>query len=107
MANYYLVQIGTTLNSVQSDGTVTALTLPTNVTLSTAATRRPRFAVLGSNTFLALSPTRNIWIDRDRNVNVMNLVPPITAPVLTAVAGGSLSGSFQVKTTFLVRKILT
>jgi len=109
VANYSLSQIGTTLNSVLSGGagTVAALTLPSNVTLSTVATRRPRFALLGSNAFLVNSPTRNLWIDRDRNVMPMNLQPPIVAPVLTAVAGGSLSGTFQVKTTFLLRDVLT
>lgn len=107
MANYALVQIGTTLNVMSTAGAVTALTLPTGTTLSTNVTRRPRFAILGANTFLTNSPTRNLWIDRDRNVIPMNLQPPTAAPVLTAVAGGTLSGTFQVKTTFLLRDITT
>lgn len=100
MASFYIAQAGTTLIAVQTNGTIATLTLPSGV--SFVATRRPSFATLGRQTVLTNSPTRNLWIDTDRNVRVMNLNPPNTAPVLTAVGTGALSGTFQVKTTFLV-----
>ena len=105
MASFAIATIGTTLNAVTTSGTVTALTLPTNASIVSG--RRPRFAMLGTNVFLVNAPTQNLWIDRDQAVRPMGLQPPAHAPVLTAVAVGTLSGTFKVKCTFLIRNLIS
>lgn len=99
---YILGQAGTTLNMVDTAGAVTALTLPTGVTLSTLNTRRPRFANLGRNTVMVNSPTKSLWIDEDRNVRSMALQPPSVAGTLSGATAGGLSGTFRVKVAFLI-----
>jgi hypothetical protein len=99
---YAIGQVGTTLLMVDTSGALTTLTLPTGVTLSSLATRRPRFANLGRNTLIVNSPSRSLWVDEDRTVRSMSIQPPGQAPTLSGVTAGSLSGNFRVKVAFLV-----
>lgn len=93
---------GGDLQIVYADGTVQTLTLPTGVTISDA--RPPYFAILGRNVILAGAPDRPIWIDPDATVRPVQVPTPSRAPTLAASAGaGTLSGTFRVKVSYVVK----
>lgn len=98
---YYLVQGGSTLKIMTTSGGLTSLTLPTDVVLDTA--KRLRGATLGNTTVIVGSPTRNLSIDRYRNVRLLVPDPPASKVTLGTAASGSLSGTFNVKVTFIVK----
>lgn len=82
-------------------GVITTLTLPTGVTLD--PNKAPRFAVSGRYVVVVNSPTRPITVDADGIVRVLCPNPPRTAAVLSAVVGGTLTGSYLVKYSYLIR----
>jgi hypothetical protein len=98
---YYILQSGSTLQRISTSGAVTALTLPTNVTV--ASNLRGRFDVLGDLCVVVNSPSENLSVDRYNNVNLLTPKAPSTPCVLTAVAGGGLTGTFKVKYTFVIK----
>lgn len=98
---YYLLQAGTTIQRMTTSGTLTTLTLPTNVTVDSS--RRLRMATLGNQTVLVNSPNENISVDRFGTVRVLCPRPPVAAPILSTAASGTLDGTFKVKETFIVR----
>ena len=99
---FTLIQAGATLKLVDTAGTPSAaLTLPTNIVLST--TRTPRFAIFGKYVVLVNSPNRPLTIDGLGTVRVLSPRPPGSVPVLSAQSGGALSGSYKVKQTFRVK----
>ncbi len=98
---FTIVQAGTALQLVDTAGVIATITLPTNITLS--ALRTPRFALFSKYVVMVNSPTRPISIDGEGIARVLTPRPPISIPVLTGVAGGTLSGSFRVKQTFRIK----
>lgn len=83
-------------------GTLTTLTLPTGVTLS--STRRPRFVVFGNHVMMINSPSRNLWIDpSDNTVRLMSIPRPASAPVLASGGAGNLTGAYKGKVSFLIK----
>lgn len=94
---FYIVQGGTTLYKLLSDGSWTTLTLPANVTLSNT---RARFTTIGKNTIMVNSPSRSLWIDQDLTVRAQAIRPPAYAPVIDGNGAGSLSGVFKVKVSY-------
>lgn len=98
---YYLVQGGTKLYRVETDGTKTELTLPTGVSLSGDVPAR--FAILNGQIVMFNSPSENLWIDRLNNVRRMTVQPPTLAPILAQGAAGVLTGAYRGKVTFIVR----
>lgn len=95
---FSIIQAGTSLQLVDDDGVVATLTLPTNIVLT--ASRKPRFAVFGRYVVMVNSPSRPISIDGDGVCRVLSPRPSALAPVLSAVAGGTLTGTYYVKSTF-------
>lgn len=98
---FYILQSGTILNRMSSAGALTTLTLPTGVTLDSSKVMRG--AVLGNFIIVVNSPSDNLVVDRFDNVRVLCPIAPPSTPTLSAVAGGTLSGIFKVKETFVVK----
>ena len=99
---YYIVVGGNTLYRMNTAGTATALTLPTDVTIDTA--RRPRMAVLGKNVILTNATSRSVFVDPNgATVRLAQLKAPTSAPVLTSAETGLLTGTFRVKYTHIIK----
>lgn len=94
-----IIQTGTSLQLMDEDGGLTALTLPAGVTLDTVA--RPRFAVYNKNVILVNTPSQPLAIDSTGTVRVLTPRPPRLAPILAGVNGGTLTGAYRVKETFV------
>lgn len=98
---YCLIQAGTALQLMDTAGVLVTLTLPTNITLTPG--RRPRWAIFGKYVVLVNSANRPITIDQDGIVRVLSPRPPTNQPILSAVAGGTLSGTYTVMQTFRIK----
>lgn len=99
---YYLVQAGSSLQRVDTDGTVTTLTLPSGVTIDPAI--RGVFAVLGGVIIFARAPSVNLIIDPDTfDVSNLGLTEPLTAPVLSVGTGTGLTGNYSAKVSFAIK----
>lgn len=96
-----VVQAGSGLQLINDLGEVTApLTLPTGVTLR--ADVPPRFFVFKRYVVLVNTPSQPLTIDAEGTVRLLSPRAPRFAPVLSAQAGGTLSGAFRAKYTFIV-----
>jgi hypothetical protein len=98
---FYLVQSGSTLQKMTTGGALTTFTLPSGVTVD--ATKRMRAAVLGNFVVVVNSPSENITVDRYDVVRLLCPRAPSTRPVLTKASSGTLSGTFRVKETYLIK----
>lgn len=100
---FLLAQAGTTLNKVDvASGAVTALTLPSGVTLSSA--RKPHFAILDQWVVMVNSPSRNLAIDPEGTVRVLIPEPPTHGPDADAAGAGSThTGTFKYWVSFFVK----
>lgn len=94
-----IIQAGATLQLLDEAGGLTALTLPTGVTLQTNVP--PRWAVYNRNVVLVNTPSQPLSIDSTGTVRLLTPRPPRLAPILAGVAGGTLRGAFKVKGTFV------
>jgi hypothetical protein len=99
---FTLIQAGANLQFINEDGSVSApLTLPPGVTLSTLKT--PRFHTFTDIVVLVNTPSQPLTIDGNGIVRTLAPLPPRLAPVLAAVNGGTLSGTYNgVRYTFIV-----
>lgn len=100
---YTILQAGTSLQLLDTSGALATLTLPTGVTLS--ADIRPRFATYGRYVILVNSPSRPLTIDGFGVVRVLTPGVPNTLPTLSGVTSGGLTGTYQVKQTFIIKDI--
>ena len=97
---FNLIQAGSNLYSANTAGGISsALTLPTGVTLS--KNRRPRMTRFGRYVIVVNSPSRPLSVDDLGTVRPLTPLPPTNVPVLAGETGGSLSGAFLIKQTFL------
>jgi hypothetical protein len=103
---FYVVQAGTKLYRVNTAGTVaTELTLPAGVVVDD--TKQLRGAILGKQLVLCNSPSENLWMTPDGTLRRLAVKPPGGPCVLVAAAGGTLTGAYRAKTTFLVKDPIT
>lgn len=99
---YSIVQAGNALQLIQTDGTVTTLTLPPGVTVLT--TRRARIAVLRGAAVITNAPTVNLWLDPATLVlRPLSILPPYTYPLMSAGSGTGLTGAYRVKVSFAIK----
>jgi len=93
--SWQLVQAGTKLYAMATDGSSTEITLPSGVTLD--VTRKLRAAVLGRSVFIVHAPTINLVVDATGTTRSMVPRAPTAPPVLAAGAGTGLTGTFKVR----------
>ena len=96
---FSLIQGGSSLQTMDTSGTLTTLTLPTGITLDSSS--RPRFAIYGRYIIVTNSPSRPITVDPEGVVRVLTPRSPRTKPTLST-GTGALTGTYTVKQTFLV-----
>jgi len=97
---YTLLQGGSSLQMMDTSGTLTTLTLPTGVTLDPA--RIMRAAIFGKYVVLVNSPTRPLTVDSEGVVRVLCPRAPRTIITLSGPSAGGLSGTFLVKQSFRI-----
>ncbi len=101
---FAVVQIGATLKLLDDTGALNALTLPTGVTLRTDVP--PRFLLADRYAILVNTPSEPLLIDGTGTVRVLTPHAPRVAPVVTAVSGGSLTGTYTgIRYTFITRDV--
>jgi len=99
--SYTLVQAGSGLQSLNGNGAIsTPLTLPASVTVSPLYT--PRFARFKQYLVMVNSCSRPVSIDQAGTVRLLTPLPPTTPLVLSGVAGGSLTGTYLARQTYIV-----
>lgn len=94
-----IIQTGNSLQLMDESGGLTVLTLPSGITLDT--TVKPRWATINNNVVLVNTPSQPLAISADGTVRILTPKPPRLAPILSGVAGGTLTGSYRVKETFV------
>lgn len=94
-----ILQAGATLQLMDEAGGLTALTLPTGITLQTNVP--PRWCVYNKNVILVNTPSQPLAIDSSGTVRILTPKPPRLAPILAGVNGGTLTGQYRVKETFV------
>lgn len=99
--SYTLVQHGSAISLLSSSGAITAITLPDDVTISSS--RTPRFAIWKNEVVMVNAASEPLAINREASARVLVPRPPVSAPILSVVAGGTLTGSFKVKASFYVK----
>ncbi len=100
---FYLVQGGTTLKKMSTSGALTALTLPTGVTLD--STKRMRATVVGDLAIVVNSPSETITVDRFATVRILCPKQPSSPVTLSAVSGGTLTGTFTAWMTYFIKDL--
>src|SRR5882672_871558 len=98
---FTVIQAGGTLQLVNTDGTLTTLALPSGIELRQDVP--PRWAVYGRFVTQVNTPTRPLTIDATGIVRPLTPLPPRLAAVLSGVAGGTLSGTYRVLYTNIIR----
>lgn len=94
-----IIQTGTSLQLMDEEGALTLLTLPPGITLD--FTVKPRWAVYNKNVVLVNTPSQPLMVDSTGTVRVLSPKPPRLAPLLTGPSGGTLTGQYRVKETFV------
>lgn len=89
---YTLIQAGTSLQFLDTDGGLSTLSLPTTVTLSSSLA--PHWVVYGGFAVLVNTPSVPLTIDATGTVRPLTPAAPKTAPVVSAGSSGSLSGTY-------------
>lgn len=99
---FSVIQSGTNLQFVDTNGGLTTLTLPAGATLST--TFPPRWVVYGNYVILVNSPNFPLTIDANGDVRPLTPKAPGSGPVVSAGSAGSLSGTYGgIRYTFIIK----
>lgn len=99
---FHLIQNGSGLSVMQTNGTVSTLALPSGVTIDSA--KRPRFAIFGQEVVITNSPSVNLVYDPTTNALRVLCPEAPASPCLTAVGSGTgLTGAYTVWYTFKIK----
>lgn len=98
---FYVVSHGSALSRMSSAGVATAVSLPTGVTVNSS--RPPRFVIWNREVIVANTVSRPVAVGRSGDARVLVPRAPATAPLLTAASVGTLSGTFKVRCTFIIK----
>lgn len=99
--SFTVIQAGGTLQLVSSAGVLSSLAMPSGLTLQ--SNLPPRWAVYGRYVILVNSVSRPVTIDPTGTVRPLTPLPPRLAAVLSGVATGTLSGTYRVIYTFVIK----
>jgi hypothetical protein len=95
-----VIQAGGTLKLLDEDGVVTDLTLPTGIVLRQDV--KPRFCVNNNYLVIVNTPSQPLIVDSTGIVRLLCPKAPRLAPTLSAVASGTLTGTYNgVRYTFV------
>ncbi len=94
-----VMQSGSTLVMVSEAGVPTTLTLPTGITLRSDVP--PRWCLFNNYLVLVNTPSEPLIIDSTGTVRLLSPKAPRLAAVLSGQAGGTLSGAFFNRYTFV------
>lgn len=99
---FYLIHAGTALQKASVNGTLTTLSLPSGVTVSTSYPAR--FATLNREVVVANATSRNIVVSPiDLSTRLLSIDGPgASVPSLSATGTGVLTGEYRYKVTFLI-----
>lgn len=102
---FTLFQAGATLRTINTDGglSVSALTLPTGVTLRTNLT--PRFARFKRYVVVVNTPTRPLLVGPDGTVYPLTPNPPGSPVALSSGAAGALTGTYLSKIAYEIKDV--
>lgn len=99
---YSIIQAGSSLQFVDSDGGLTTLTLPTGVELAT--TTPPRWAIINRYVVLVNTPSQPLTIDGEGTVRPLSPAAPVLAPTVATGSAGSLSGTYSgIRYTYIIK----
>lgn len=101
---FTVIQAGSSLQFLDSDGALTTLTLPSNVTLRTDVA--PRWMTFENFVILVNTPTLPITIDATGTVRPLTPRAPAIAPIVSAGAAGALTGTYAgIRVTFVIKDV--
>lgn len=97
---FTIIQTGDGLNFVGGDGTLTPVTLPAGITLREDVP--PRWLVNGRYVILVNTPNYPITIDGTGTARPLAPRPPALGSTISGASGGTLSGTYTVRYTFVI-----
>lgn len=100
---FTLIQAGSSLQFLNTDGDLTTLTIPSTETLS--ADVPPRWVVYGNYAVLVNTSSHPLTIDSTGTVRPLAPQAPKTGPIVSAGSAGALSGTFKVVYTNIIKDI--
>lgn len=99
---FTVIQVGTGLKFIDTDGVITSLTLPTGVTLRDDVP--PRWATYNGYVMLVNTPNTPLTIDAYGTVRPLCPKAPAVAPVVSAGSAGTLTGTYSgIRYTYLIK----
>lgn len=99
---FYLLHVGTTLKKMSPDGTISALTLPGTVTVSSSV--KMRTAVLNRKVMISAAPSRNLLLTpTTMTLYELSCTKPASVPTLAAGAAGLLKGTYRYRVSYCVK----
>lgn len=101
--SYTVIQAGTSLQFLNTDGDLTTLTVPSTEILSQDVP--PRWVVYGNYAILVNTPSHPLTIDATGTVRPLAPQAPKTGPIVSAGSSGGLSGTFKVVYTNIIQDV--
>jgi hypothetical protein len=101
---FAIIQAGSALQMLASDGTLTTLDLPETVSLRSDVP--PRWAIDGRYVILVNTPSQALTIGPDGVVRPLSPRAPRIGPILSAATAGALSGTYAAQYTFVIKDAL-
>ena len=98
---YYVAQHGSAVSIINTAGTLIPVTLPDGVTIPSLYP--PRWAIWGREVILVNATNKPIAINRNAEARILTPDAPTTAPVISGTGSSTLTGSYTVKVSYIVK----